>query len=42
VLYQLSYSRVREIRSREFYVHPLGSQGESHRAPGVTVDRQLT
>jgi hypothetical protein len=42
VLYQLSYSRVREIRSREFYVHPWGSQGESRRAPGFTVDRQLT
>src|SRR3979409_2217542 len=41
VLYQLSYSRVREIRSREFYVHPLGSQGESRRARRFTVDRQL-
>src|SRR5947207_13427165 len=36
VLYQLSYSRVREITSREFYVHPLGSQGESRRALGAS------
>src|SRR6266513_2557381 len=36
VLYQLSYSRVREITSREFYVHPLGSQGESRRVLGAS------
>ena len=29
VLYQLSYSRVRQIgKAAEFYVHPFGSQGE--------------
>ena len=41
VLYQLSYSRIREIRSREFYVHPFGSQGESRGAPGLTFDFKL-
>ena len=29
VLYQLSYSRIREARSARFYVRPPGSQGES-------------
>jgi hypothetical protein len=41
VLYQLSYSRIREIRSREFYLHPFGSQGESRGAPGFNLDPKL-